>query len=222
MVANRIRRSPAARRRDAGASREAILDAAEALFAGRGYEGTSLHEVGARAGVSRGTPSYFFHSKADLHRAVLERCFAQVRDAVRSGRERAIRSGEPPEVVLEGAVAEYFDFLASRPNFVRLIEREALGDGPGNAGQVAQMAIGQEMLQAMAGELGLDPSPSGDASQLLLSIISLCWFPLIHARTVAPLTGVDCEAPDALERRKRHVITLVRSAWSALTDVSAT
>jgi TetR/AcrR family transcriptional regulator len=222
MVANRIRRSPAARRRDAGASREAILDAAEALFAGHGYEGTSLHEVGARAGVSRGTPSYFFHSKADLHRAVLERCFAQVRDAVRSGRERAIRSGEPPEVVLEGAVAEYFDFLASRPNFVRLIEREALGDGPGDAGQVAQMAIGQEMLQAMAGELGLDPSPSGDAAQLLLSIISLCWFPLIHARTVAPLTGVDCAAPDALERRKRHVITLVRSAWSALTDVSAT
>jgi TetR/AcrR family transcriptional regulator len=215
-------RAPAIRRRDPDASREAILDAAEALFAERGYEGASLQEVGARAGVSRGTPSYFFRSKADLHRAVLERCFAQVREAVRSGRERALRSGEPPEVVLEGAVAEYFDFLASRPNFLRLIEREALGDGPGDAGQVAQVAIGQEMLVAMAGELGLDPSPSGDASQLLLSIISLCWFPLIHARTVAPLTGVDCAAPDALERRKRHVITLVRSAWSALTDVSAT
>ena len=210
------------RRRDPDASREAILDAAEALFAERGYEGTSLQEVGARAGVSRGTPSYFFRSKADLHRAVLERCFSQVRDAVRSGRERAIRSGEPPEVVLEGAVAEYFDFLTARPNFVRLIEREALGDGPGDASQVAEVAIGQEMLLAMAGELGLDPSPSGDASQLLLSIISLCWFPLIHARTVAPLTGVDCGAPDALDRRKRHVITLVRSAWSALSDVSAT
>jgi TetR/AcrR family transcriptional regulator len=209
------------RRRDGDASREAILDAAEALFAEQGYDGTSLQQVGARAGVSRGTPSYFFRSKADLHRAVLERCFEQVRRAVLTGRERALRSGEPAEVVLEGAVSEYFDFLASRPNFVRLIEREAL-DGPGDAGRAAQLVIGQEMLDAIAGELGLDPSPSGDASQLLLSIISLCWFPLIHARTVAPLTGVDCAAPDALERRKRHVITLVRSAWSALTDVSAT
>jgi AcrR family transcriptional regulator len=211
----------APRRRDGDASREAILDAAEALFAERGFEGASLQEVGARAGVSRGTPSYFFRSKADLHRAVLDRCFEQVRRVVRTGRERALRSGEPPEVVLEGAVSEYFDFLASRPNFVRLIEREAL-DGPGDAGRVAQLVIGQDMLEAIAGELGLDPSPSGDAAQLLLSIISLCWFPLIHARTVAPLTGVDCAAPDALERRKRHVITLVRSAWSALTDVSAT
>jgi AcrR family transcriptional regulator len=222
MPSDRPARASAIRRRDPEASREAILDAAEALFAERGYEGTSLQEVGARAGVSRGTPSYFFRSKADLHRAVLERCFAQVRDAVRSGRERALRSGEPPEVVLEGAVAEYFDFLAARPHFVRLIEREALGDGPGDAGHVARLAIGEEMLQAMAGELGLDPSPSGDASQLLLSIISLCWFPLIHARTVAPLAGVDLATPDAIERRKRHVITLVRSAWSALTDVSAT
>jgi AcrR family transcriptional regulator len=209
------------RRRDPEGSREAILDAAEALFAERGYEGTSLQEVGTRAGVSRGTPSYFFRSKADLHRAVLDRCFAQVRDAVRTGRERALRSGEPPEIVLEGAVSEYFDFLNARPSFVRLIEREALGDGPGDTGEAAQVAIGQEMLEAIAGELGLDSSPSGDAAQLLLSIISLCWFPLIHARTVAPLTGVDLLAPGALERRKRHVITLVRSAWSALTDVSA-
>lgn len=221
-VSKANRPDPAPRRRDADASREAILDAAEALFAERGYEGTSLQEVGARAGVSRGTPSYFFRTKADLHRAVLERCFAQVRHAVRAGRERAARSGEPAEVVLEGAVSDYFDFLASRPTFLRLIEREALGDGPGDAGRAAQMVIGQEMLDAIAGELGLDASPSGDASQLLLSIISLCWFPLIHARTVAPLTGVDLAAPDALERRKRHVVTLVRSAWSALTDVSAT
>jgi AcrR family transcriptional regulator len=209
-----------ARRRDPEASREAILVAAEELFAERGYDGTSLQEVGTRAGLSRGTPSYFFHSKAELYRAVLEHCFAQVREAVRAGRERALRSGEPPEVILEGAVGEYFDFLAARPHFLRLVEREALGGGPGGLGDQARLAIGQEMLEAMAGELGLDPTPSGDASQLLLSIIALCWFPLIHARTVAPLAGVDVDSPAARERRKRHVVTLVRSAWSALTEQS--
>ena len=69
--------------RDAERSKELILDAAEHLFAERGYEETSLSDVGERAGVSRATPGYFFGSKADLHRAVLERCFADVRRAVR-------------------------------------------------------------------------------------------------------------------------------------------
>ncbi|MCU0620503.1 MAG: TetR/AcrR family transcriptional regulator [Gemmatimonadales bacterium] len=212
--------APDVRTRNAARTRELVLDAAEQLFAERGYEATSLQEVGARAGVSRGTPSYFYRAKADLYRAVLERCFQQVRDAVRAGRERALRSGEPPEVVVEGAVGDYFDFLVARPHFLRLVEREALGDGPGAMGEVAQLAIGQEMLEAIASELGLDSAPSGDASQLLLSIISLCWFPLIHARTVAPLAGVDCVSPAALERRKRHVVALVKGAWPALTPTS--
>ena len=84
---------------------------------------------GPAAGVSRGTPGYFFGSKAELYRAVLERCFAEVRAAVRSGRERALASGEPPEMVLAGVVSEYFDFIAASPNFVRLIEWEALTGG---------------------------------------------------------------------------------------------
>ena len=67
----------------------------------------------------------------------------------------------------------------------------------------------QEALAAISAELGLDDSPSGEAAQLLLSIISLCWFPLIHGRTVAPAVGVKLEDADDLERRKRHVISLV-------------
>ena len=64
-------------------------------------------------------------------------------------------------------------------------------------------------MAAISAELGLDDSPSGDAAQLLLSIISLCWFPLIHAHTVAPAVGVGLEDVEDLERRKRQVISLV-------------
>src|SRR5919198_4712366 len=97
-------------------SRTAILDAAERLFASKGYDATSLNEVGQAAGVSRGTPGYFFGSKAELYQAVLDRCFAEVRDAVRAGRARALASGESSETILAGAVSDYFDFLAARPN----------------------------------------------------------------------------------------------------------
>jgi TetR/AcrR family transcriptional regulator len=196
------------RTRDAERSRGAILDAAERLFAEQGYDATSLNQVGAAAGVSRGTPGYFFGSKADLYQAVLDRSFAEVREAVREGRARALASNESVETILAGAVSDYFDFLAARPNFVRLIEREALSGGR-FPHSVSHLSAGQEALAAISAELGLDDSPSGEAAQLLLSIISLCWFHLIHGRTVAPAVGVRLEATDDLDRRKRHVISLV-------------
>jgi len=189
-------------------SRAAILDAAEQLFADQGYDATSLTQVGAAAGVSRGTPGYFFRSKAELYQAVLDRSFAEVREAVRAGRARALASNESAETILAGAVSDYFDFLAARPNFVRLIEREALS-GTRLPHGLSHLSAGQEALAAMSAELGLDDSPSGEAAQLLLSIISLCWFPMIHARTVAPAVGVRLEDQDEIDRRKRHVIDLV-------------
>ena len=194
--------------RDAERSRAAILDAAERLFAELGYEATSLTQVGAIAGVSRGTPGYFFRSKAELYQAVLDRSFAEVREAVRAGRERALASNESPETILAGAVSDYFDFLAARPNFVRLIEREALNGSRLPEGHNA-FSAGQEALAAIGAELGLDAAPSGEAAQLLLSIISLCWFPMIHGRTVAPAVGVRLDDAEELDRRKRHVIDLV-------------
>jgi TetR/AcrR family transcriptional regulator len=194
--------------RDAERSRAAILDAAERLFAEQGFDATSLTQVGAAAGVSRGTPGYFFRTKAELYQAVLDRSLAEVRDAVRVGRERALASNESAETILAGAVSDYFDFLSARPYFIRLIEREALSNAPPPAG-VDHLSAGQEALAAISAELGLDDTPSGEASQLLLSIISLCWFPLIHSRTVAPAVGVSLSDPDALERRRGHVISLV-------------
>ena len=194
--------------RNAERSRAAILDAAERLFADHGYDATSLTQVGAAAGVSRGTPGYFFRSKSELYQAVLDRSFAEVREAVRAGRARALASGESPDTILAGAVSDYFDFLAARPNFVRLIEREALSGSRLPHG-ASHLSAGQEALAAISAELGLDDSASGEAAQLLLSIISLCWFHLIHDRTVAPAVGVRLEDAADLERRKRHVISLV-------------
>lgn len=196
------------RGRDPARTREAILDAAERLFAERGYESTSLQEVGALAGVSRGTPGYFFGSKADLHRAVLERCFAQVRRAVREGRERARASGRRPEVVLAGIVSDYFDYITANPNFVRLIEWEALSGGK-QLQNSPHLEVAQEALAAVQEELDLEQSWSTDAAQLLLSVIGLCWFPLVHTATLIQALGVDPGDPEFLESRKRHVVELV-------------
>ena len=209
------------RERNPVRTRAAILYAAEKLFAQKGFDATSLHEVGTAAGVSRGTPGYFFGSKADLYQAVLDRSFTEVREAVRAGRARALASNQTPDAILAGAVSDYFDFLADRPNFIRLIEREALSGAVQLEG-AGHLSAGQEALAAISAELGLDDAESGDAAQLLLSIISLCWFPLIHARTVAPAVGVELETLEDLERRKRHVVGLVQHGLRGLTTHGAT
>ena len=197
------------RERNPVRTRQTILDAGERLFAEKGYEATSLNDVGGLAGVSRGTPGYFFGSKAELYRAVLERCLERVRTAVRSGRDRALASREAPEVVLAGAVAEYFDFIHSNPNFVRLMEWEALSGGQQLQKGSPHFETAQEALAAISVELGFEPSQRAEAAQLLLSIIGLCWFPLVHATTILPALGLDPVNPDFLQERRRHVVALV-------------
>ena len=200
--------TPSDRRRDAARSREAILDAAEQLFAAQGYHGTSLQEVGTAANLSRGTPSYFFRSKSELYRAVLERAFSQVRNAVKSGRERALRSGEPPDVVLAGAVGEYFDFLGGHPHFVRLLEWEALQAA--DSGELEpHLGALHEAIAAMAEELGLGVENRAAAEQLVVSILALSWFHLIHDRTLLPGLGVSVDSPEFIAARRQHVIELV-------------
>ena len=120
--------------RDADRSRKAILDAAETLFAERGFDAVSLREIGDAAGLSRGTPNYFFGSKEDLYVAVLERVFADRQDAstrafapVRAWCESA-HAGSLRQP-LTRAIESYMSFLLARPAFVRLIVREELRGG---------------------------------------------------------------------------------------------
>lgn len=205
---------PRDKERNAARSRELILDAAERLFANQGYPATSLSDVGQDAGLSRATPGYFFGSKAELHHAVLERCFEAVRQAVRVGRDRALASGETPEVILAGAVSDYFDFVAARPNFVRLIQREALGGGRTLDGLPLSLATGQEMISALTQELGLEDEEPAEVTHMLFSLIALTWFPHIQGETLGRVIGLDPSAPGFFDRRKRHVTELL-SGWLA-------
>ena len=78
----------------------------------------------------------------------------------------------------------------------------------GSAERSNHLSAGQEALAAIGAELGLDDPRSGEAAQLLLSIISLCWFPMVHARNVAPPSSrLDgCGGPGTAET---HVIRLI-------------
>lgn len=194
------------RSRDADRTREAVLAAAEALFAKRGYEGVSLNDVAAGAGVSRATPSYFFGSKHELYRAVLARVFVPPQALV----ERLASLGEAaePHELMRAAVSEYVDYLAARPAFARLVAWEALRDG----GLLLELPEHVQSIRAgrelVAAELAHGSFRAVDPSQLLISIVALCFFPVAF-RPFLAILGLEPDDPSFVEERKRHVVDLV-------------
>jgi AcrR family transcriptional regulator len=59
------------RPRNAGASKQALLDAAQVLFGQGGFEGTTIRQIGEHAGVDHALIARYFGSKADLYIAAL-------------------------------------------------------------------------------------------------------------------------------------------------------
>ncbi|HEU0163649.1 MAG TPA: TetR family transcriptional regulator [Thermomicrobiales bacterium] len=59
------------RKRDASATRQALLEAANELFGTKGYDHTSLREIGERAGVDAALIARYFGGKVQLYSAAL-------------------------------------------------------------------------------------------------------------------------------------------------------
>jgi TetR/AcrR family transcriptional regulator len=208
---------PEVRRRDAVASRRAILDAAEQLFAQRGYERASLGEIGRRAGVSAALPAYFFGSKQAVYEAVLERLLLdrekRLEPLAARAAEELERSGRL-RPALELLIDGYIDFLREHTTLVRLMGREALGGG-------RHLAPGPRHSVAVAGGLARfvrslppPPGPSVDPEQLLITVVALCFFPIEHNDTMLAAMGLDATGEQFATARKRHVVDVLERVLS--------
>ncbi len=196
--------------RDAARTRGAILDAAERLFAERGYAGASLQEIGQAAGVSRGTPGYFFGAKEALYRAVLERLFADELERVLGAPPGDVPPAATAAEALAGTVANTLAFLAERPAFVRLLDHEAVAGAP-VVGDLP--AFGESVAAARATAVALlragglpEEGVEDAAADFLLVFLALCWFPTAHAATFGRALGVDPTDP-AFQARWARVVT---------------
>jgi AcrR family transcriptional regulator len=203
---------PAARTRDAARSREVILDAAERVFAKRGFEAASLSEIGAAAGLSRGTPGYFFGSKQHLYIAVLERVFADRQAATAQAFAPVLAwcDGSADLRALRRAIANaaeaYTGFLLQRPAFVRLLVWEELAGGQRLRAARRHSTAMQDAFGALADvsrARGLRRFDPGDA---VLLFISLTFAPLAHQSTL--MVAMGRELGDARLRR-RHTRLVV-------------
>jgi TetR/AcrR family transcriptional regulator len=199
---------PAERIRDAERSREAILDAAERLFSERGYDGASLGEIAAVAGLSRGTPSYFYGSKEQLYVAVLDRAFqarqAATAEAFEPVRAWAADGGDPDALrgALTDAADHYMRFLARNPSFVGLVLREELDGGTRLRGRTAGSTAVRDAFAALHRDhkrLGLRPF---DVDEAVLLFMVLTFGPVSYRNTLMRAVGRN---PLRAEGRREQV-----------------
>lgn len=79
-------------REAAAATREQLLDAAERVFRDQGVTRTSLAEIAAEAGVTRGAVYWHFRDKADLFAAMCERATSPMDALVEQAHEATTAS----------------------------------------------------------------------------------------------------------------------------------
>lgn len=206
--------------RDAERSREAILDAAERLFAARGFDGVSLSEIGAASGLSRATPSYFFGSKERLSTAVMERVSADRQAATAravtpvvawcsgGGDHGALRAA------IEAGMESYMCFLLDRPASQRVVTWEELaGARRLRAARRSSTALEDAFttLRAVAGERGLRAFDVADAALLW---VALTCVPLAGSNTLMVAPARDVKVAQV---RRRHVAFAVDQMMFLLT-----
>ena len=83
-------------------TRAALIEAARALFAERGYAGVGTEEIVRAAGVTRGALYHHFDGKRDLFEAVYERVEAELAERIATGALNA-DAESPLEAMRAGA-----------------------------------------------------------------------------------------------------------------------
>jgi AcrR family transcriptional regulator len=107
-------------RLSAAARRAQLVEVGRAVFAERGFEGTSVEEIAARAKVSKPIVYEHFGGKEGLYAVVVDREVEHI--VARIG--EAVASGSPRDR-LEQAVMAYLRYVEERPDGFAVLLRDA-------------------------------------------------------------------------------------------------
>ncbi|HEY9411594.1 MAG TPA: TetR/AcrR family transcriptional regulator [Jiangellaceae bacterium] len=101
--------------------REQLLDVGRSLFAERGFDGTSIEEIAARANVSKPVVYEHFGGKEGLYAVVVDREMAELLDRITT----ALGSATHPRLVLERAALALLDYIEASTDGFRILVRDS-------------------------------------------------------------------------------------------------
>nr|WP_223153579.1 TetR/AcrR family transcriptional regulator [Bradyrhizobium japonicum] len=197
-------------RRDPVATRKKLLTAARLEFARHGFAGARVDEIAERAGVNKQLVYHYFGDKDALYLAVLEWVYADIRE-----QERQLNlEGLPPEKAIRKLIEASFDYLATNPDFIVLLNDENRGGARHVRGSTRLEAMHSPLVKSVSHILhegvrtgvfrkGIDPI------QLYISIAGLSYFYLSNTPTLSAIFGKDLSSRAARRARRRHVVDLL-------------
>lgn len=204
-TAARSRATPSRVRMTGKQRREQLLDVGRALFAERGFDGTSIEEVASQAGVSKPVVYEHFRSKEGLFAVVVDREMETLLGAITA----ALESTAQPRVILERAAFALLDYIESSTDGFRILVRDSpVPQSTGGFASLISDAASQveHILAAEFKARGLDPKHAPMYAQMLVGMVALTgqWW-------------LDVRRPKKNEVAK-HLVNL---AWNGLAGMEA-
>lgn len=178
-----------------------IVATAENIFADEGLAGARMDEIARAAKVNKALLYYYFRSKEELHRFVLEALLSQLQvNAVAASRHT------PGERLLL-AVDHYFDFVQKHPNYPRLIQREIMSRGPNLEWIISEYyrPMMQRLVQLIEDGVANDAFRKVDARNAALTVVSIMTHYFAAEPVLRGVFGHDPMSPAEVAKRRAAV-----------------
>ena len=193
-------------------TRQQIIEAAERIFAERGYAAARLEDVAAAVGIRRASIVYYFKDKQELYEAMEVRIY----DALVAETERRLAGAAAPKEKLVRLIDAWLDFMTNRPNVPRLILRTVADAYPVGPNPVKYSEAALALWEGVVRE----GQRSGDFNAIdpihLLHLIgSAILFYGVSADMVGDRRRYEPLAPAALQPFRRLLHTSALSAVAA-------
>lgn len=187
-----------------------ILAAAERHFAAQGLAGARTEEIASAARANKAMLYYYFKNKRGLHRAVLENLFGQLRGTVLA---------PPPQSCSAGKrffeyVNAYFDFLATHPNYPRLVQREAMEAGVKFGWMVREhfRPLHRRLASSVRAAIAAGEFRNVDADQTAMITLGMVTSYFAGATIMSGVVGRNLLTAQAVRARKRALLDFLEHA----------
>ena len=155
--------------------REQLLEISRELFAERGFEGTSVEEIAARAGVSKPVVYEHFGGKEGAYAVVVDRETQTLHNAIRSA---LTTPGARSRELLERGAMALLEYIESCPDGFRILSRDSsvptAGQPTGSfASILSDLSVQvEDLLAAEFRRTGHDPQFAGLYAQALVGLVA--------------------------------------------------
>jgi AcrR family transcriptional regulator len=156
-------------RMTAAERREQLIETARGLFAERGFDGTAVEEIAARAGVSKPVVYEHFGGKEGVYAVVVDR---EVRTLL-TALEAALVADHPRQMLEQAAVA-LLGYVETRSDGFRILVRDrAPGSASGQFATIMNDVVTrvEHILAHQLEERGFDAAQAPMYAQMLVGMV---------------------------------------------------